>query len=158
MKYIFTVIICVLCFQSIGQIPDVITTNPVLFKSVIIPGEIKKCGPVTKYDTVKVLMLVTDTSRWEHYEIVGTDSGFYEKKVYGEYKYQICRHMFGYEVRTIIRRNNIEGQIDPYINQGFKYEEWNQYDHLKYLSETYGPLPKNTVVWMAKQITKNKEE
>lgn len=109
--------------------------SPLFLGGSISTGNAIKYVPV--YDTVKVLLLTCDTS---------SSSNEYIKIM------PVASWRYALEAREVIKRNNAEGQIDPYNKLGFVYEEWNQYNHKEYLTLDRKPLPNNIVVWMSKTL------
>lgn len=94
---------------------------------------------IPKQDTIPVIILCSDTSaKW----INGEE--FYNASV--EWR-------FGYEVRSVERRNNYEGITDPgFYLPPLKYEEWNIYSHVAYLDGKKNLMPNKIMVWQSKEI------
>lgn len=133
-----------------GQVPkEYIDSTPVDWSKVPkwaigVPANIT----YQKKDTVRVIMLVCDTSssRW-------VDSGYVNGllvqlgEVHKGYSNMSVSWAYGYEVRE--KHNSIEGMIDPYFSFGTRYNDY--YIHLEYLDEKKQPLV-GMVVWMSKEL------
>lgn len=109
------------------------------------PGSFKLF--TTKFDTIRVVMLVCDTmsTSW-------VDSGIVNGKLvqigekHKRYRERSAYWMYGYSVREFIGNRIIE------INNGWggSYEE-PYYEHMLYLDDRKKPL-QYKIVWMAKEI------
>lgn len=132
MKSLSRILILVIIFIplfGIGQ--DTLTT----LKSVgIYNGVIQYEKPKPIYDTIKVIMLVSDTCcRWVD-SISSIEVGRSSKSVHWQY---------GYGVRKITCCGW------SYDSKGFEYQS-NIYTHIEYLDADKKPLPKNIVIWQVK--------
>jgi hypothetical protein len=87
------------------------------------------CQGQSKNDTVKVVLLVCDTS----IKITGNDYGLFPNPVGWK---------FGYEIKSCFY-----GCCDPEEKQLAKYY-WNC-THVEYLDDKKKPLPKNVIVWQS---------
>lgn len=83
-----------------------------------------KCNAQTKYDTVKVYMLLTDSTRG----------------VLGLPKCTVAYSEYGYEVLKFVPHhwNNFDNEV---------YDNW---EHYQYLDEKKRKLNKNIIVWLIK--------
>jgi len=80
-------------------------------------------GAAQKKDTVKVLLLVCDTS-----------------KVF----YHSVYWQFGYEVREIT------DYLQVWENNGTRMKLLPEYKHIEYLSEDKSPMKKSVIIWQSK--------
>ena len=89
-----------------------------------------------KYDTLRVLMLVCDTTKISRWKFVGAtlkmDSSWVKNEVYW---------IIGYEVKQYIqsRENTFDGGADN-----------SYWEHFTYLDDKRKPLSPNIVVWLTK--------
>ena len=116
----------------------------------------RKYSPI--YDTIKVVMLVCDTSHWNYVDSGVVNNKFVELARSGNrYNYSV-QWQFGYEVKEKIEvgvktfdkdGNDWTGSM---LIVGIAYISVPQYKfkHIEYLGENKKTLSKNIVVWQSK--------
>ena len=98
------------------------------------------------YDTVKVIMLLSDTSTHKSWVLL-LDKNATVKEAISPY-IPYCFWEYGYSVRE--KHNTDEDSIDPYFTYGYKCRDY--FIHKFYLDENKNPLNKNYIVWQSQQI------
>jgi hypothetical protein len=103
-------------------------------------------APEPKYDTVPVVMLISDTTRWTIISLFTADTIGYE--------YSENTWMFGLEVLQYI--NTKERMIDPGMYPDSYYNDY--WLHKEYLDEKGNSLSEGIIVWDSRKRRKQNDK